>query len=454
MSAHAGSTRRHGRLNWLQQNWLRGDPQDPNTAHENNLGHFVPVEGHPTGQLLNALTALVARHESLRTVVAFNHDGPGSQTVHEPPRSTSEIEHVVQVVDMDISHQVVQRRRASPFDLRGEWPVHFVVSQSRGRARGVHIVIDHSATDGWGLEVLGRDISSGLTDGLSSSHWPTRERPVTQPLDTAIWEDSSDGARRSRSALRHWRDQLQLLSDRLDRKSPQEGGLPGAASRIHRLSSTRLRTAALRASAIYSVSVDTVFLCAYGWALARINETDTAGVLGMHVNRFTGAELRSAALRFTQSPVAVLVPEKGPPKDALKNTHLTRMKSIRVGHAHPAEIDAVVNSVLPDALSVNVCGALFNYIDQKLDSAPPRHASDSISNDGSDDILLKDLALSRGPDLMLTVTIVEHAAKVYLTSKAGSWIDDQAKEFLTFIADCVYWMASSERWSTFPHSPW
>lgn len=162
--------------------------------------------------------------------------------------------------------------------------------------------------------MLGEDILSAL--GTGRSPWAAAsESPVCQPLDTVDWEESDEGARRSRMALAFWKRQLGRVGDHLDIGSPgdcrDETAAGSIGSGVHQMMPVRLRGAAERASARFSVSVDTVFLTAFGWALASFNDTAVAGVLGMHLNRLPPAEMRSAALRFTHAPLVVERPARG-----------------------------------------------------------------------------------------------------------------------------------------------
>ncbi len=444
---------RYGRLNWLQQNWLRGDPNDEGTAHENNLERFVPTPEFSVMEILEALTKVVARHESLRTTVTFDQNGNGSQVVPEPPCSVSDIEHVVEVVDRDQAPQLIAQRRATAFDIRREWPAAFVVVRDGERVPGIYLAVDHSAADAWGLKVLGEDIVSALEAGSALA-----ERPVAQPLDTVDWEESSDGVRRSGRALDFWRRQLNRVADESDLASTSPGQDEFSAildgSGIHQLRSLRLRDAAELASARLSVSMEIVFLSAYGWALAAFNETAVAGIMGMHMNRFAIAEMNSVALRFTHAPLVVERPNGGPIEPLVKQFYRDRLDSMRVGHAHPAAIDAVIDEVLPAAMSPAVCGAQFTYDPPALNGSLSKLPIDRGPRDERDDVIRGSEILARGSNLMVRVDFKDAAANIQLISNVHSRIHRHGSDFLRLMADSIYWMASGDAWSKFPRPRW
>jgi len=444
------TTGRTGRLNWLQQNWLRGDPDDAETAHENNVRGYLPTADCELPALLTALTTVVARHESLRTTVEFDVAGNGRQAVAEPPRSPAGIEHLVELAAEGAGDEMAANRWSRAFDLRSEWPVGFVVTQSAGRAAGVHLVVDHSAVDGWGLKVLIDDLRSALTAEASLP------APVTQPLDTVDWEDSAEGVKRSGLAVGYWRRQLRGFADLQTGSAAGLGDLapPGGGSGVHRLESVRLQHAAELAAARFSVSGETVFLCAYGWALASFHEKSRAGLMGLHFNRLTPAELRSAALRFTQSPLAIGLPGTDPIDGLVKRVHRERLESIFVGHAHPEALDVVVAETLPHALAPDAFGAYFNYLRPDFTASSPAPGDRPVMAGTEDEVIVEDLVLARGAELMLAVEFDGSVTNVRLTSARQSAVHQHGSDFLRLLAAYVYWLAAGTSLSEFPRPAW
>lgn len=436
-----GSAWRNGRLNWLQQNWLRGDPQDPATAHENNLYRFVPTQECRVDRLIEVLAALIVRHESLRTVVDYDEvSGAGVQWVSAPPATAADIEHVVEVVDRDLCDQAARERMVSEFDIRSEWPVRFIVAERAGRAHGVHVLIDHSATDSWGLRILRRDLLAGLDDGWALGPESVSTSSVSQPLDVTAWEESPIGVKRSEITLGYWRDRLKEF--RHFTNADQVGGQDSmvGTSRRYRLESRRLGAAAAKAAARFSVSTETIFLCAFGWALGTVNETQAAGALGINLNRFRESDIGSVSLRFTCAPIVIPGPSAGAIEKVVKRVYSERMRSSSVGHAPPERIDAVIRDILPDALSPNVCGAYFNYITLS-------RQYDSNTGHDADQVLLDDEIVARKSSLMLVVEYSELIVIVSLIGDIGSRFYTQGREFLESLARSIYWMASAGSYS-------
>ncbi|MER6421958.1 condensation domain-containing protein [Streptomyces sp. NPDC001137] len=441
---------RFGRLNWLQQNWLRGEPDDPESAHANTLVNRLPLTRVRIRDLLDVLAAVVARHESLRTVVTYDQAGVGMQSVQEAPHSPADIEHVVELLPIDVSRRLAELRQAPALDIRREWPVRFVVGHDGGYAHEVYILIDHSAADEWGLQVLSRDILWGLDVGVH----PLLDTglAVTQPLDMTQWEDSPSGIKRGRRAVQYWRETFQEISDYISLSGRAQSSPPVGKCRRHELHSTQLHSAAVKAATRFKVSKESVFLCAFGWALSLMHDSEVMGVVGLHCNRFFEPELRSVSLRYTGAPVAISAPRTNSAETLVRRTHAQRLKSMSVGYAPPHGLDEVIEEVLPEASSTAVCGALFNYTehDSLLESSKADAPSCSVGE--NDRIVVGDDEILRGPSLMLRVRSSGDASEVQLQSRADSGVFAQEERLLKLISGSVYWMASGADWSAFPRS--
>ncbi|WP_414636210.1 amino acid adenylation domain-containing protein, partial [Actinophytocola sp.] len=142
--------------------------------------------------LNRALTALVARHESLRTT--FDEvDGRGVQIVHEP------YEVRLPVVQGDVE-KILLAETNTPFDLRHGPLLRTVLIESGPDEHVLVITLHHIVTDGWSTSVLTDDLGAlyaGATDlpelpvcYVDFAVWQ-REQPLGEQLD--YWSGRLDG---------------------------------------------------------------------------------------------------------------------------------------------------------------------------------------------------------------------------------------------------------------------
>ncbi|CAM5530748.1 condensation domain-containing protein [Streptomyces tanashiensis] len=206
---YAGGERRRGPVTMGQANMIRCMLRDE--PEHINIHDVWPVpEGTPTESAIDALRALVVRHEALRTT--FPH-APG-----EAPREqvvASEGEFTVTVVDhtelppdaAGYADSVARRGRVDRFRLDRDFGLRVSLVAVDGAPVFVALAASHAVTDISALSVLEEDWL-GLLAG--------RTLPAVTaftPLDLAAEEATPGGLRRSEASLRHW--------ERIIRTGPQ-----------------------------------------------------------------------------------------------------------------------------------------------------------------------------------------------------------------------------------------
>ncbi|MFE9440021.1 condensation domain-containing protein [Streptomyces sp. NPDC006602] len=363
---------REGRLNWPQADWFAERPTDPQVleqhkkaAYEDNMCAVVDGRGATVPQVLEALTELVDRHEALRTLLSFDGDLTGRQRVTAV--SAPAVEAAVSVRSVRTAEELFAQIRHSSFEVASKWPFHVVLSTTGRRVREIGLVADHSAVDGWGMNVLLQDL-----DGLLRRA-PLSSPDVTQPLDVVRWEDSEAGQRHLERALRYWTEQFEELRKEV---GPQ-GGVDARSSVVPTgsdryaacvLRSTSMLKAAEAASSSLQVPVSTVLLMAFGAALCRFTRTPAIGVLTLSHNRWLESVRSSASKMFLQAPVRVPEPSPEDLSHVARRTFVRHTQANMFAHIDRAEAEAVRDQVLPGAHSIRVAGALFNFIDTSAQS--------------------------------------------------------------------------------------
>ncbi|HKN51653.1 MAG TPA: amino acid adenylation domain-containing protein, partial [Amycolatopsis sp.] len=173
------------------------------------------------GALKRALTALVARHESLRTTFD-TIDGHGVQVVHEP--------FDVELPVSDFDEESLTQEAHRPFDLRTGPLVRARLFRETSGEHVLVLVLHHIVTDGWSSGVLISELDTLYTAFVRGEEPQLPELSV-QYADFAVWQRKSLDGPRLAGQLEHWRDRLagaQPLELPTDRPRPPvrttEGG--------------------------------------------------------------------------------------------------------------------------------------------------------------------------------------------------------------------------------------
>ncbi|HEX6346299.1 amino acid adenylation domain-containing protein, partial [Umezawaea sp.] len=175
--------------------------------------------------LATALTALVARHESLRTTFE-TVDGHGVQLVHPP--------HPVEVPVLDLSEAdldaVLERETTTPFDLRRGPLVRVLLVRLGEEHHVLSLVLHHIVTDGWSNGVLLGELGACYEAATGGTDAKLADLPV-QYADYAVWQRRTSTEDALGDHLSYWRDALdgaRPLELPTDRPRPATRGKQGA----------------------------------------------------------------------------------------------------------------------------------------------------------------------------------------------------------------------------------
>ncbi|MGW6722744.1 amino acid adenylation domain-containing protein, partial [Streptomyces sp. NPDC054995] len=191
-----------------------------------NLGLSLHLDGRvDTDALAGALTAVVARHEALRTLFP-DEDGRPRQLVLDPADPAA---HPV-LETAPFSPEALSAAAARGFELDREIPVRAHLFTVSAYEQVLLVVLHHIAGDGWSLAPLASDLSSAygaLVEGVEPVWAPL---PV-QYADYTLWQrevlgDESDPVSELSRQVDYWRGQLAGLPEELplpvDRPRPPE----------------------------------------------------------------------------------------------------------------------------------------------------------------------------------------------------------------------------------------
>ncbi|MFD3514399.1 amino acid adenylation domain-containing protein [Streptomyces sp. NPDC058657] len=212
--------------------WFLGMLEGPSAAH--NIPTTLRLSGSLDREALRAaLTDVVTRHETLRTVFAEDAEGP-HQIVLAPERAVPE----PLVVSTDESRLTgeLQRAARTGFDLAAEPPLRTHLFELGPDEHVLMLLVHHIASDGgWSTPVLVRDLTGAYAARCAGGAPAWTPLPV-QYADYTLWQrevlgSEDDPGSPVSKQLDHWRETLAGLPEELglptDRPRPAEATYRG-----------------------------------------------------------------------------------------------------------------------------------------------------------------------------------------------------------------------------------
>ncbi|MFE7602845.1 condensation domain-containing protein [Streptomyces sp. NPDC057494] len=414
---YAGGEERRGPVTMGQANMIRCMLRDE--PEHINIHAVWPVPGGTrTESVIDALRALVVRHEALRTT--FPH-APG-----EAPREqvvAAEGTFTVTVLDHEVlpreaagyADAVARRDRVDRFHLDRDFGLRISLVALDGAPVFVALAASHAVTDISALSVLEEDWL-GLLAGRTLP-----EVTAFTPLDLAAEEATPGGLRRSEASLRHW--------ERIIRTGPQamfaEPGAVGTEVEAEQLTLRSLRGARALARVAERTGglPSTVLLTAWCALVAHRTGQSTCVAAVPTSNRFLPRLARSVN---TVSQDALLSLDVSVPSfDAL----LRKTWGAALNAYRHSQFDAV---------------RLWDMIDAVTHERGSRFARDVVFNDVStlpadpsaDDPDGPALDVVRGPVQVLPTRVLTFVHETAPLLRLGLWVDpalfapDEAEGFL------------------------
>ncbi|GIM97030.1 amino acid adenylation domain-containing protein [Paractinoplanes toevensis] len=170
--------------------------------------------------LRRALTALVGRHEALRTRIV-TVDGVPRQIIEPAP---ADLPLDAQPVPSERVHDWATEQVMRPFDMASGPQLRLGLARVTETDHVLVLAMHHIITDGWSVGVLARDLAA-LYEGRSLP------APAVQPVDHAAWQQSEAGRAVLDAQLTYWRERLDgapVLDFPADRPRPAEPTGAGA----------------------------------------------------------------------------------------------------------------------------------------------------------------------------------------------------------------------------------
>lgn len=159
--------------------------------------------GTTTRTLEEVATALIERHEVLRTTFEASDDGEPLQRVWRHAKA------VVHDLRWTTAEEL-KAFRNDDFMVDSQWPCRFALALNAVGSTTLLASVSHIALDYWAKELLWRDLEEILRSALEGR--PVNLEPVEcQPLDYALYERSEQTRVRRERARAYWRRQLERI---------------------------------------------------------------------------------------------------------------------------------------------------------------------------------------------------------------------------------------------------
>ncbi|MFI1993773.1 non-ribosomal peptide synthase/polyketide synthase [Actinoplanes sp. NPDC020271] len=203
--------------------WFLHQMEGPSPAY--NIAAALRLHGElDVAALRQAVTDLVERHETLRTVLADDADGPYQILVDRPtPFETSQ----VSAADLPA---VLAEAAAYRFDLAAETPLRVSLFRTGDREHVLLLLLHHVAGDAGSVQPLATDLATAYTGRIRGGEADWAPLPV-QYADYVLWQQEMSGE--ADDQLEYWRSALAGLPDELalpvDR--PRPAGSAGRGGR-------------------------------------------------------------------------------------------------------------------------------------------------------------------------------------------------------------------------------
>ncbi|MFF8812630.1 amino acid adenylation domain-containing protein [Streptomyces pactum] len=195
--------------------WFLNQLEGPSPSY--NIPLVIRLGGDLDRAALEAaLTDVVARHESLRTVFPETEGRPRQQILD--PAAIRLPLPVTEVAAAKLP-AALEAAAAHSFDLAAELPLAAQLFATGPREHTLLLLIHHIAADGWSLAPLARDLSEAY-NARRAGRAPDRSPLPVQYADFTLWqhqvmgeEDDPDGALARQ--LAYWTEKLAGLPDEL-----------------------------------------------------------------------------------------------------------------------------------------------------------------------------------------------------------------------------------------------
>ncbi|MFD5536632.1 condensation domain-containing protein [Streptomyces sp. NPDC127079] len=371
-------------LTWGQQwIWRAVSTQAPEYAH---LGWPFRVDvpsGCDLESVLSALSAILRRHETLRTRFFVDEQGIPGQIVVEQGELQVEVR---DGGSEDVAGSVQQAQEELgrlPFTIP-EISVRAAVILSEGVPRHVVLVVFHMAIDAWGMHRITGELVQFLRARAEATDLPALEE-ISHPTDRAQQEASPAGRRRSQAVMKRWRRAI----DTFPRIAlPDSGSAPETPRfKEHTLYSKALFVAAPALARELRTDVGSVILAHSLRLLGKLSGNPRCGFLVFSHNRFQDEDLRYSGTLVQSVPVGVDVEAAGL-GELVRACHQSVLRAVMGGAGDPNEFAALLEDFAAETGHAADVSCAFNLLFPEFGTAAEQHGNSSWATESTARALL------------------------------------------------------------------
>lgn len=330
---------------WKSIRWLDDE------AHYFNIRRIAAVPPERTiDQVAAALSALLSRHEALRTRFRETPDGRWLQHVASEGDLPFDVLDAPPATAVQVVEEVADELAGRTFRHADELPFRCALVLDDGRPAHLALVFSHLGADFWGVRELERELSELLLGD-------TAPEPDWQPLDQAGFETDGPGAARGAAAVTYWRKTL----DRVPATLFPAAGDQARPERFVRLGMDSPATA-LAATVLADrcqVSTGTVLLAATATVLGAYTGHTTVPLQLIAVNRHDERTRRLVAAMAENALFSLDVGE-GTFDQTVRGAFLAGMNAYRHAHYDPLAVDEVLEEARIRSAGTLNLGQFFN----------------------------------------------------------------------------------------------
>ncbi|HEY0735991.1 MAG TPA: amino acid adenylation domain-containing protein, partial [Herpetosiphonaceae bacterium] len=194
-----------------------------------------PLSAHA---LRSSLTALVARHEGLRTTFAYDltTEAPEPYQRIAPPSDVAlPVVELPSTADETMIHAIVQREVERPFDVQNGPLLRALLIQQDPSTHLLVLVAHHIVTDGWSQSVLLRELTALYQGHVQGTPVALPALPI-QYADYAVWQRDWLSGTVLQQQIDYWHQQLagvEPIDLPTDRPRPGVASYRGAYQTFH-----------------------------------------------------------------------------------------------------------------------------------------------------------------------------------------------------------------------------
>lgn len=326
-------------LSWGQRSmWIAIEREGQSIT----LGGVAPlIAGRTLQYLTNMYSAIISRHQALRTRLVFGPDGSVRQRVFGSGTVPME---VIEAGDRDpelLAQEVYADYTRRNFDYANEWPVRLATICRNGQPTHSVVVYLHLQLDGIGMQALLADLATNFDRQTGQ---PLRPAEGTGPLDQARWQRTPAAQRQSEASLRHLEKVLRSVP--LERFPVMYPDAEPSFPMLQCESRTLLLATRLLGRQL-GIDASPILLGLFAIAVGRLRQQNQFVALLAVSNRFRAGLAQSVSVVAQVSPCLFEVADVSL-AEALTRARRASMSAYKYGYYDPVARQRLIQQITAD----------------------------------------------------------------------------------------------------------